>query len=218
MLFQDRQDAGKRLAQKLEEFKGTDAVVLALPRGGVVVGYEIAKELRIPLDVIITRKIGAPGNPEYAIGAIAETGEAQLNEPEIHAYGIPQSHVAAEIARQREEINRRIALYRDGRPLPDLKGRTVIVVDDGIATGFTMKTAIRAIWARQPQAVVLAVPVAPRESIVDLSDEVTRVVCLATPEPFFAVGAWYRDFTQVTDEEVRRYLDAVRLQSVKPRT
>ncbi len=210
MLFQDRHEAGQKLAKQLEMYRGKRAIVLALPRGGVVVGYEVAKALNLPLDVIITRKIGAPGNPEYAIGAVAETGDVQLNQEEIRLFGISPQYVNDEIRRQRQEIERRVQLYRGGRRLPSVRNKIVIVVDDGIATGFTMRASIRALKVEEPKKIVLAVPVAPPDVLDEMRKEVDEAVCLATPEPFFAVGAWYRHFEQTTDEEVRDYLAAAR--------
>ncbi len=210
MLFVDRHDAGRQLASIMAEYRGTSAIVLALPRGGVVVGYEIAIGLDLPLDVLVTRKIGPPGNPEYALGAVAENGEVVVNEAEIRAYGIPHSYIEGEIRLQQEEIQRRKQLYRDGRDLPSLVGRTAIVVDDGVATGFTTAAALRAVRQEQPSAVVLAVPIGPAETIDMLARLADRVICLATPEPFYAVGRFYDHFEQVTDEEVRQYLDASR--------
>ncbi len=209
MIFQNRQEAGRLLAARLEEYRGTDAIVLALPRGGVVVGHEIAKALGLPLDVIITRKVGAPGNPEYAIGAVSETGEVQLNREEIAYFGIPSTYVEEEVARQRVEITRQARLYRGSRGLPDVAGRHVLVVDDGIATGFTMFATLRALKAQRPSQLVVAVPVGPPPTIDTLAKEVDKVVCLATPEPFIAVGAWYRHFDQIGDDEVRSYLEAL---------
>ncbi|MCL4458628.1 MAG: phosphoribosyltransferase [Chloroflexi bacterium] len=206
MLFADRHEAGQRLSQELQEYQGMDAIILALPRGGVVVGHEVAKSLGLPLDVFITRKIGAPGNPEYAIGAIAENGEVQLNEEEITAYGIPHQYIELEIERQKEEIAQRIALYRGGRPPPNPRDKTVILVDDGIATGFTMLTTIRAIKAAGAERLVLAIPVAPPVVVSELEQQVDRIVCLATPEPFWAVGRFYLNFEQISDDEVKRYL------------
>lgn len=213
MLFGDRHEAGRRLARCLEEYRGGDAVVLALPRGGVVVGAEIAGALGLPLDVIISRKIGAPGNPEYAIGAVAENGEAQLNEAEIAAFGIPQRYIQGQVQQELQEIERRIQFYRAGHRLPDLEGRTVILVDDGIATGFTVMAAIKAVRAQRPRGVVLAVPVAPPESVEELQPQVDKLVCLATPVPFLAVGRFYRRFEQLSDEEVSQYLAASRQRS-----
>lgn len=210
MLFANRSEAGKQLAERLRNYAGEGTIVLALPRGGVVVGYEVARVLRLPLDVIITRKIGAPGAPEYAIGAVAENGEVLLNDAEIRLMGISQKYIEEEIARQRAEIERRKDLYRGGKPFPRLTGRRVILVDDGIATGFTVRTSIKAIMAEKPLELVLAVPVAPAEAIDELAAMVDAVVCLDTPSPFIAVGAWYRSFEQTTDEEVGALLAAVR--------
>ena len=210
MLFKDRREAGKRLAEELKSYAGKDTIVLALPRGGVVIGFEVAKALQVPLDVIITRKIGAPTAPEYAIGAVAENGEVLLNDEEIRLLGISRRYIDEEIRRQKIEIERRIGLYRGGKRLPSLSGKRVILVDDGIATGFTVKTSIRAVRAENPRELVLAVPVAPAEVIDELAPLVDAVVCLATPSPFIAVGAWYRSFEQTTDDEVRSLLDAAR--------
>lgn len=208
MLFEDRHDAGKRLAGSLVQFRGKNAIVLGLPRGGVVVAYEVAKELALPLDVIITRKIGAPGNPEYAIGAIAENGELLLNEEEIRNFDIPSSYLADEVRRKQEEIERRARFYRGGAAPPVLRNRTAIVVDDGVATGFTTAAAIRAVRREAPRTIVLAVPVAPRQTLQWLATVADEVVCLATPEPFFAVGRFYVNFDQVEDDEVRQYLQS----------
>ncbi len=208
--FKDRSEAGRRLAERLQQYKGRDVLVLAVPRGGVVVGYEVARALGAELDVILTRKIGAPGNPEYAIGVVTETGDVLLNQSEIEALGVPEEYLREEIERQRKEIQRRQQLYRQGRPLPRLRGRTVIVVDDGIATGFTIRGALRAIRSKDPQELVLAVPVAPREVVESLRAEVDNLVCLATPEPFFAIGLWYEEFPQISDEEVLNYLQRLR--------
>lgn len=216
MLFKDRSEAGRMLAEQLRDYSGERTVVLALPRGGVVVGYEVAMALRVPLDVIITRKIGAPGVPEYAIGAVAENGEVLLNDEEIRAMGISPRYLQEEIKRQEAEIERRIQMYRGGRRLPKLNGRTVVLVDDGIATGFTVKTSIKALRAENPRQVVLAVPVAPREVIDELSETVDAAVYLATPSPFVAVGAWYENFEQTTDEEVKSLLAAAHRPSARP--
>lgn len=201
MLFQDREDAGRRLAAALEKYRGQDAIVLAIPRGGVVVGYEVAQALGAPLDVVIPRKIGAPGQPELAIGAVY--GDSTVLDRETIGYlGVSERHIQEEIARQRAEIERRMRLYRGDKPFPDLQGRTVIVVDDGIATGNTTLAALRALRKLNPGRLVLAVPVAPSESAAKLRPEVDDLVVLETPEPFFAVGSWYNQFEQTTDEEV----------------
>lgn len=208
MVYSDRADAGKRLARKLAKYRGQNAIVLALPRGGVVVGDEVATVLGLPLDVIITRKIGAPGNPEYAIGAVAENSKVQLNQQEIEALHVDKTYITAEVGRQRAEIARRKALYRANRPMPSLRGKTVLLVDDGIATGFTALAAIVAVRAEGPAKVVLAVPVAPEAGVAELRSKVDELVCLEVPEFFFAIGAFYSDFRQVTDEEVRACLSA----------
>jgi putative phosphoribosyl transferase len=215
MRFENRKEAGKMLAQALAEYRGTRAIVVALPRGGVVVGYEVARQLQLPLDVLVTRKIGAPDNPEYAIGAIAEVGEVQLNQEEIVLYRIPRDYLEREIQRQKLEIQRRVQLYRGGRPLPSLADKIVIVVDDGIATGYTMRASIRALKTARPAKIVLAVPVAPADVLDEMGQEVDDVVCLSTPEPFFAVGIWYRNFEQTSDEEVRDYLERARAGGIR---
>ncbi|TAK31738.1 MAG: phosphoribosyltransferase [Chloroflexota bacterium] len=208
MRFEDRRDAGRQLAAAMERYRGSDGIVLALPRGGVVVAYEVARHLELPLDVFIVRKVGAPGDPEFGIGAVAETGAVQINQQVIRLYGISPTYLHQEIERQKEEIRRRQLVYRDGRSMPNLKKRTVIVVDDGIATGYTALAAVRAIWMEDPREVVLAVPVAPPEAIEQLRPEVSELVSLDTPSPFYAVGAWYTDFSQTTDDEVRSLLQA----------
>ncbi|MHB1005155.1 MAG: phosphoribosyltransferase [Chloroflexota bacterium] len=210
MLFKDRLDAGRQLAQALARYRGVDAWVLALPRGGVVVGYEVAVALALPLDVIITRKIGAPGNPEYAIGAVCETGEVELNRGEIAYFGISRAFLAEQVAEERREIARRSRLYRGDTEPPDVRDRRVIVVDDGIATGYTILATVRALRSQSPAELVVAVPVAPPVTVAQMESEADRVVCLATPESFMAVGAWYEDFAQVPDDEVRRLLVAAR--------
>ena len=206
MLFENREDAGQKLARELERYRGTNSIVLALPRGGVEVGRVVAESLGVPLDVIVTRKIGAPGQPEYAIGAIAENGVVVINEDEVRRLGISQEYLDAEIARQRQEIRHRLDTFRDGRSLPDLRDRTVILVDDGIATGFTALAALQAIQAEKPERVVIATPVAPREVVSLLARYADDVVVLATPDPFLAVGYWYRRFDQLSDDDVCRQL------------
>jgi putative phosphoribosyl transferase len=210
MMFQDRAEAGRKLAETLTRYRGQPAMVLALPRGGVVVGYEIAQALHLPLDVIITHKIPAPGNPEYAIGAVAENGEAQLNEEEITALGIPPAYIERQIEAELKEIVRRRLEYRGGRSLPPLRDKIAIIADDGVATGYTMMAAIKAARAEQPRKVVVAVPVGPEDTIAELTRMADEVVALATPTPFYAVGAFYRNFRQTSDDEVVQLLQRAR--------
>lgn len=206
MFFQNRAEAGRMLAQRLTQYRDRSTIVLALPRGGVAIGYEIARALNVPLDVMITHKIPAPDNPEYAIGAVAENGETQLNRPEIEALGISQAYIDQEKRVQMEEINRRKNLYRRGKSFPSLKDRTVIIADDGVATGYTMMAAIKAVKAQGPRKVIVAVPVGPGETIEELATMVDEVVVKSTPTPFFAVGAFYRSFEQVSDQQVQQFL------------
>lgn len=204
MLFANRQEAGRRLANALLRFKAERPVVLGLARGGVPVGFEIAQTLAAPLDVVLVRKIGAPGCPELAIGAIVD-GERleKIIEPTMVAeLSVPQAYLDQEIARQVAEIERRRKIYFEKRAPIDVKGATALVVDDGVATGATMRAALRATRRRSPAKLVLSVPVAPPEAIEGLRAEVDEVVCLETPEAFFAIGQFYGDFQQVSDEEV----------------
>ncbi|HLN89634.1 MAG TPA: phosphoribosyltransferase [Candidatus Binatia bacterium] len=204
--FNDRIDAGKRLAAALKDFSGKKGIVLAIPRGGVVIGHEIANALILPLDVIIPRKIGAPGNPELAIGAVAEDGTAILDEGLINYLGVSREYIKEEIERQKKEIQRRLRLYRQDTTYPNLKELDVIVVDDGIATGSTMKAALASVKNRSAASVTVAVPVGPPSTIQELEQMADRVVCLYTPEYFQAIGEFYRDFNQTTDEEVIMFL------------
>lgn len=191
------------MARRLEQCKGVDGIVLAIPRGGVVVGYAVAAALGMPLDAIIPRKIGAPNQPELAIGAVAgDDGAYILDEQTIRYLRVPQSYIEAEIARQREEIARRRKLYRDDKPPPKIEGRTVILVDDGIATGYTTMAAARVLRSKHPAKLILAVPVAPPDSAERLRPEVDELIVLETPEPFYSVGSWYIEFEQTTDQEV----------------
>jgi putative phosphoribosyl transferase len=199
--FVDRTEAGERLAEVLRPLVGADAVVLAIPRGGVEVGAAVAEALGADLDVVIPRKVGAPGNAELGLGAVAE-GVEVLDSRLIGLLGVDDAYLRAEIAAQQEEIVRRAAAYRDDLPPVSVEGRVAVVVDDGVATGGTAVAALR--WARAHggSRVVLAVPVAPRESLGRLRTEADQVVVLLTPEPFYAVGQWYHDFPQVPDERV----------------
>lgn len=200
--FTDRIDAGKKLALELKDFSGKKGIVLAIPRGGVVVGYMIAKSLNLPLDLIIPRKIGAPDNPELAIGAVAEDGTVILDEKLISYIGASQEYVKAETERQKREIERRLKLYRQDVSYPSLMGLDVIVVDDGIATGSTMKAALASVKNRGAVSVTVAVPVGPPSTIKELNKIADLVVCPYTPEFFQAIGQFYADFSQTTDKEV----------------
>ena len=203
LMFRDRKEAGIQLAEKLGAYKDReDVVVLALPRGGVVTGFEIARALKAPLDVIIVRKIGFPGQEELAIGAIAETGAVVLNRDIIEMGRIRSEVVQTATERQKQEISRRIALYRGGRGLTGVKSKIVLLVDDGVATGATLKAAIVALKLEKIARLVLAIPVGPKDTISKLETMADECICLETPPVFYAVGAFYRDFTQVSDEEV----------------
>jgi predicted phosphoribosyltransferase len=207
MRFFDRVDAGRQLAEALTAYGGrSDVVVLGLPRGGVPVAREVARRLGAPLDVFLVRKLGVPGHPELAMGAIAEGGVEVLSDDLIHDLGIPQRMVQQVAVRERMELDRRDALYRDARPLPTIRGRVVILIDDGLATGATMQAAVTALRRLEPARVVAAVPVGARETVDRLSRFADEVVCLIAPEQFQAVGLWYDEFTQTTDEEVKRLL------------
>ena len=207
MLFQDRFEAGRFLASKLRQYANrTDVVVLALPRGGVPVGFEVAKALNAPLDVFVVRKLGLPGHEELAMGAIASGGVRVLNEDVIRGLGIPEGVVDVVAAEEERELERREREYRGGRPPLDVSGRTVILVDDGLATGSSMRVAALALRKKQPAQIVVAVPVASPATCAEFEAEVDQIVCAVTPEPFWAVGQWYRDFSQTTDEEVRELL------------
>jgi predicted phosphoribosyltransferase len=207
MRFLDRVDAGRRLAEPLLAYAGRpDVVVLALPRGGVPVAYEVARELRVPLDVFLVRKLGVPGHPELAMGAIAEGGVEVLSDDLIHDLRIPQKIVQQVAVRERMELDRRDAMYRDGRSFPAIRGRVVILVDDGLATGSTMQAAVTALRRLEPARIVVAAPVGVRETCERMRRFADEVVCLTTPEPFQAVGLWYEEFTQTTDDEAKRLL------------
>lgn len=202
-MFIDRKDAGTQLAGRLKgylEKKG--ALVLALPRGGVVTGAEIARLLRMPLDVLIVRKIGHPLQPELAIGAVSETGTVELNQSIIAASGVPKAYIDEQVSTQKKEIARRVELYRGGKGIAPLEGRTIILVDDGIATGATLKAAIATLRKAKIERLVVAVPVAPPETAGEIKRMADEFICMETPSSFMAVGAHYQDFDQVTDDEV----------------
>jgi putative phosphoribosyl transferase len=206
--FLDRRDAGARLAAALVRFKEDKPVILALPRGGVPVAFEVARTLDAELDLLFVRKIGAPGHQELAIGAVVDGKNPQLvlNQEIIALAAAPAGYIEAERARQLAEIERRRQLYRGAEPPPDLKGRTVIVIDDGIATGATMKAALRGVRRNEPRRLILAVPVAPPDTLDELAKECDEVVCLSAPQWFNSVGSHYVDFTQTSDEEVLNLL------------
>jgi putative phosphoribosyl transferase len=206
MIFEDRADAGRRLAAELASHGSGQARVLALPRGGVPVGYEVACTLHAPLDVFVVRKIGAPGREELAIGAIASGGVRVLNADTIAVLGVDQQTIEDITQRELRELQRREDAYRAGLAAPDVQGRTVILVDDGLATGASMQAAIVALRRRMPEAIVVAVPVAPPDTCTMLRAYVDELVVLAMPEPFRGVGMWYNDFSQVSDNEVRELL------------
>ncbi|MDR3637072.1 MAG: phosphoribosyltransferase [Isosphaeraceae bacterium] len=214
--FRNRSDAGRQLARRLARYTGlADVTVLALPRGGVPVGYEVALALRAPLDVFVVRKLGVPGQEELAMGAVASGGSCVLNNDVVQALGVPSQTIAAIAARELREVERRERAYRGNRAAPDVRGRTVIVVDDGLATGSTMRAAVAALRRLGPARIVAAVPVAARESLAELAPLVDQCVCEITPEPFHAVGLWYDDFTPTADDEVRELLEGAASPSIR---
>jgi putative phosphoribosyl transferase len=207
MLFRDRTEAGEVLAAALTAYANRpDVLVLALPRGGVSVAYEVAKALYAPLDVFLVRKLGLPGQEELAMGAIASGGTRVLNEEVVSKLHIPKEVIDAVAAKEQQELRRRERHYREGRPPLEVRGRTIILVDDGVATGSTMRAAVAALRQQGPARIVVAVPVGAAETCAELQHEADEVVCIHTPEPFYAVGTWYDNFAQTTDEEVRELL------------
>jgi putative phosphoribosyl transferase len=205
--FVDRTEAGQLLAIALKAYaKRADVIVLGLPRGGIPVAFEVAKALHLPLDICLVRKLGVPGHKELAMGAIASDGVRVLNYDIVSSLGISSHKIDEIAAKELRELQRRDRIYRGDRPSPNLKDRTVILVDDGIATGASMRAAIAVLREEQPQSIIVAIPVAPSSICDELRAEVDKIVCLMTPEPFYAIGLWYDYFTQTTDEEVRKLL------------
>lgn len=208
MMFRDRYDAGETLAARLREFAGRpDVIVLALPRGGVPVGYVVARELGVPLDVFVVRKLGTPGQPELAMGAIASGGVRVLNRDVVDSLAIPDWAIEQVTRQEEAELQRREGQYRGNRSPLQMRGKIAILVDDGLATGSSMRAAAAALRKAGAAGIVVAVPVASRATCDQLREEGNDVVCATTPEPFFAVGQWYKDFDQTSDEEVRDLLD-----------
>jgi predicted phosphoribosyltransferase len=208
MIFRDRTDAGRQLAARLARYADrTDVLVMALPRGGVPVAYEVAKELNAPIDVFLVRKLGIPGHEEVAMGAIASGGVRVINEDLVNYLGIPDEVIDAIAAVEQRELERRERAYRDDRPPPDVKGRVVILIDDGLATGSTMRAAAASLRLQKPARIVVAVPVSSPETCDEFRSEVDEIVCAFTPEHFQGVGLWYDDFSQTSDEEVRELLN-----------
>lgn len=206
-LFKDRTEAGQRLAVKLAAYADRQNVlVLGLPRGGVPVAFEVANALKAPLDVFLVRKLGVPSQEELAMGAIASGGVRVLNQEIIEGLRLTEATIDRVAQKEQQELERRERLYRDNRPVPALQGRTVIVVDDGLATGATMRAAIEAVRQQQPARLVVGVPVSSFETCQEIGSEVDEIVCVETPRPFYSVGLWYKDFPQTTDEEVRDLL------------
>jgi predicted phosphoribosyltransferase len=210
MLFDDRRQAGQELAVRLLDWAAEDVladpVVLALPRGGVPVAAEVARVLRAPLDVLVVRKIGVPGQPEAGIGAIADDEPPQFDRRILRMLGLDENRLAPDVARERAELHRREDVYRRGRPAPEVRGRTVILVDDGLATGVTARAALRHLRRQDPARLVLAIPVAAAGTLTSMGADADAVVCLHQPQNFHAVGQWYVDFGQVSDDEVMRTL------------
>jgi putative phosphoribosyl transferase len=214
--FGDRTDAGRKLAARLSEYAERRPVVLALPRGGVPVGYEIARALHAPLDVWVVRKLGVPWHPELGMGAVSEGGYLHLSHEILDYVGLSDDELSDVVEAERAEVERRVRRFRGDRPLPELRGRTVILVDDGIATGGTVHAAITAIRAEQPRAIVLAVPVAATDTLEALASEVDQIVCLIAPPSLYAIGLWYEDFRQLSDDEVAGLLERARAEQPGP--
>ncbi len=208
--FQDRREAGSLLAQKLKRFIHKQPYLLALPRGGVEVGYEIAKHLKIPLDVIISRKIAAPFNPEFALGAISEGNVREIDHDALLRWGVSEKEIERVIDREKQEMARRIQLYRGGKKLSSMKGKTIILVDDGLATGYTALAGLKSIRSLQPHRLIFAAPVCARQNLKKLSKYTDDIICLIIPDDLRAVGNYYSQFEQTSDNEVLRWLSSTR--------
>ena len=203
MQFKDRKEAGEKLALELENYKNNpDTIILGLPRGGVVIAYHIAQKLNLPMDIIVTRKIGAPDFPEFAIGAVDETGETYLDKESISTYNISKEYIDTITKKEKDEAIRRLNLYRKNRPYLDLKNKTVIITDDGIATGATIKSAIKSAKSKGAKKIVVAVPILAKENISDIKNSVDELVYIDAPLNFFAIGQYYKSFDEVSDDEV----------------
>lgn len=207
MPFYDRKEAGQKLAgaikSQVPDLKSKNSIILALPRGGVIVAKEIADVLKVPLDILIVRKIGYPNNPEYAIGAVGESGEMVLSED---GEAVNPDYLKNEVEKEKEEVKRRLKEYRGEKEALNLKNKIAFLVDDGLATGLSMRSAIKEVKTKNPAKIIVAIPVAPPETVLDLKKEADQIICLETPSPFFAIGNFYTNFEQVTDEEVKEAL------------
>ena len=210
MLFKDRLEAGEKLAEILSDYRGERAAVIAVPRGGVEVGYAIASKLDIPLEVTVPRKIGSPMDPELAVGAVAEDGTIYVEEEVSRMLGVREDWIRIEAERELQEVRRRLEIYRGGKPLPSLRGYTILLVDDGIATGATIIATARFLRKLNPEKLIIAAPVAPPEVLPKLSKEADDIRCLETPTPFFAIGQFYQSFPQLSDSEVLGYLSRIK--------
>jgi putative phosphoribosyl transferase len=208
--FRDREDAGRQLAERLVGYRGEDPIIFALPRGGVPVGYEISHALEAPLEAFIARKLGAPNQPELGIGAVAQDGSRVLNERIVQEIGVSEEYIERIAAEEMAEAERRLELFRGDRPEPEVRGRTAILVDDGIATGVTTKAAIEALRRRGARRLVLAVPVCAAQTAESLRQEVDELICLEAPSNLMAIGLWYQYFVQTSDEEVIELLERAR--------
>ncbi|MGD0396230.1 MAG: phosphoribosyltransferase family protein [Nitrososphaerales archaeon] len=209
-LFRDRAEAGRRLGAALIGLKGKDLVILAIPRGGVVVASEVARALGAPLDIVVTRKIEAPGEPEYALGAVTQEGDVTMDRQAAESLGASKEYLDSQVKKKREEVNERMKKFRGDAPYPDLEGKVVVIVDDGIATGSSVGAAVMSVKKRRPKEIVVAVPVAPKDAVETLTGDGYHVVCLETPGPFLAIGEFYGIFDQVDDDEVKLILDRSR--------